>query len=163
MKILVLILLLAAAVFGQTQTQKLPKEFAIKYDKFKDETDVSFYDFGSSLLPSGTTTTVGFIHPGNTLQQDSKEFYLFFSKSGCSGFCFHDPSFILLIDGERVIVSNRSDVLSDSVLFFVDRSILSRIASAKLVEYQVGRFEGAWKEKNIAKFKTLLNLGTIKK
>lgn len=152
------LLILIFAVNGLAQ--KLPKGFEIKYDKFKDQSQVYFFDdyTGIALV----NLTAGFNHPGTDLTENQKDFYLYFSGLNCSGFCFHDASFILLIDGERVSFPNDRS-LSDSVIFAIDRSMLERMAAAKVVEFQVGRFEGTWKEKTIKKFKTLVDLGTMKK
>ena len=68
MKILTLILLLTVFAVGQ----KLPKEFAIGYDKFTDETDVSFIDL--SVLSPSLMQSAGFRHPVKRSKTTSTNF-----------------------------------------------------------------------------------------
>ena len=145
---------MALAIVGLGQSVKLPSEFAVSYDKFKDKTDAYFID--------GWRITSGFIHSGSVLKEDQAEFYIIFHGAYCTGFCFHNPSLIFIIDGEHLALPEERQ-LTDDALFLLDRSVIERIASAKIVEYQVGQFENKWKDKSIAKFKLLLDLGTVKK
>lgn len=136
---------------------KAPKGFDIRYDKFKDLTTI---DFTSLQLPVHVIS--GYYHSGQVLIRDQEEFYLMFFGRGCKGFCFRGAQLILLIDGERTPLGT-DDGLGDEVIFTVPRAVFKRIAAAKLVEYQVGRFEGQWKTQEIENFNTLLDFGTLKK
>ena len=154
---LVVILAFTFAALGQA---KAPKGFDIRYDKFKDATSVSFGSYGTLIFER-----FGFDHKGTSLDQDQDEFYLMFTgtRASCTGFCFKGGTdLILLIDGERVIAGTDGR-LSDYVYFYVKRSLIEQLAAAKLVEYQVGRFEGKWEAKTLSKFKTLLDLGSVQK
>ena len=158
MKKLLPLFLLILAVTAAAQT-KAPKGFTVNYDKFKDRSTVYFDGYGV-----GVSESFGFLHDGQTLAADQSEFYLMFtgSRASCTGFCFKSGTeLILLIDGERVVAGTDSR-LSDHVFFYVKRDLIERLAAAKFVEYQVGRFEGKWEEKTLSKFKTLLDLGTVK-
>ncbi len=189
MKTLIMILIFAAAAFGQTPSptpgysdsddpkqptassdvsqisttealrvrakpEKL-KNLTIKYDKFKDQTRISFEGF------SNVDYTIGTEYNGESLRRNANDFYIYFyGGSRCYGFCFHDPELILIVDGERTFAGT-DEGLSDSAIFSIDRKMLERLAAAKLVEFQVGRYEGKWKDKDIENFKTLLGLATV--
>lgn len=150
---LLVILALSIAAFGQTTREN---GIEVAYDKFKDVTNVRLFEMSSPLA-----MITSFSYGGAKLTKDVDTFYLFFSGSRCSGFCFNDAALILLIDGERFHGGYRKG-LGDSTIYRISRDDIKRIADAKLVEYQVGRFEGKWEEKTLAKFKTLLDLGTAK-
>lgn len=150
----IIILLFAVSAFGQTTREN---GIEVAYDKFKDVTNVRLIEIGGPL-----SMLTSFSYGGQILTKDAEQFYLFFSGSRCSGFCFNDAALILLIDGERVHGGYRKG-LGDSTIYSIDRDMIKRLADAKLVEYQVGRFEGKWEAKTIAKFKTLLDLGTVRK
>jgi hypothetical protein len=154
---LVAIFLLSLSVVAQDT--KPPKGFVRNYDKFKDLTEVSFTDSG--FLPPYYTGW--FRHEGQKLEADIDKFYITFRGYRCTGFCFKSPTLIFIIDGERLAMPRLDNLLSDTATWTLDRDTLSRITGAKLVEYQVGGFEGNWKDKTIPKFKTLLDLGTVKK
>lgn len=153
MKILLLICVLASGLMAQ----KLPKGFEVEYDKFRDETRTSFLDYPGSL-----TTELGFAHSGTAITSNIQSFHLhiFASRNQCYGYCFNDPELIFLIDGHRVRLE--SEALDDSVTFFLERSVVEKMASAKHIEFQISRFRGEWKEKSIIKIKTLLDLATVK-
>lgn len=148
--------ILTLAASGQT---KLPKGFEMDYDKFKDETEISFDD---GLSPK----FIGwFQHSGQSLKKDIDEFNFTFmgSRQRCTGYCFkNDPGLIFLIDGERVKTPEIENFLGDTITFQIGRAMVAKIAAAKEVQFQVGPFEGTWKDKTLAKFKTLLDLGTAK-
>lgn len=145
---ILLILICAAAALGQDGLET-------KYDKFKNETSVTFW--GTGL---GVDEAAMFTHSGDKLTSDVDTFFLYFRGNGrCYGFCFHDPGLILLIDGNREDLGTRK-TLSDGVVFSISRDMLKKIADAKLVEYQVGRYEGKWETKTLNKFKLLLAAGT---
>ena len=148
------ILLLAVSAFGQI---KAPSGFTATYDKFKDLSHVYFSGYGVGVMES-----VGFFSNGADLVKDQERFYLSFAGTRCHGFCFNDSTLIVLADGER-IHSGTDKGLGDSAFYMVTRDTIAKIAAAKLVEYQVGRFEGKWEAKTLAKFKTLLDLGTVAK
>ncbi len=154
MKILLAILLLSAAAVAQT---KLPKWFDVSYNKFEDQTTISFVEYGQMIY------MVSAVYPGETLTRELDDFYITFTRQDCYGFCFKgDVSLILMIDGKRVIAGERENTLSDSISFTVHRDLIKQIASAKLVEYKVGIFEKKWEAKSLAKFKLVLDLSTVK-
>ena len=150
----ILIFAIATTAIGQTTTENGTQ---VIYDKFKDTTRVQLVDFSGSV-----SMIASFSYDGSKLTKNAEHFYIFFSGSRCSGFCFQDAALILLIDGERFHAGVRRG-LGDSTIYAMDRDAITKIANAKLVEYQVGRFEGKWEGKMLAKFKTLLDLGTVKK
>lgn len=144
MKTLFLFLLLLTPVIGQTT----------EYDKFKDITRVYIYNSGN---PS---TIWSFKYQGQTLTKDADIFYVYFNGGhSCHGFCFNGPSLIFLVDGKRLDLSDGKDRLSDSAIWQIDRPTMESIVNAKLVEYQVGRFEGQW---DLKELKTLYDLATVK-
>jgi len=155
MKKLLPIFVLALAV--TVAAQKPPKGFFVEYDKFTDETEVSFLDYDSAFAAAW------FTYKGKTLDSDVETFLLTFDGRRCDGYCFNDPELIFLIDGERTLLPKLSRVLSDSATFPISRDLMARLIAAKKIEYRVGRFEAEWKEKLRAKLKTLLDLGTVKK
>lgn len=146
MKTLFLFLLLLTPAIGQTT----------EYDKFKDVTHVYIYKPGTpSIIWS-------FKYQGQTLTKDADTFYLYFNGGhNCRGFCFNDPSLILLIDGKRFDLSDGKDRLSDSAIWQIDRATMEAVVNAKLVEYQVGHFEGKW-QGDLKDLKTLFDLATVK-
>lgn len=148
-----LILIFTFTAFGQIKREN---GVFIEYDKFKDETTVRLMEYGKPGLAEAS-----FSYNGRTLVANVEHFYIYFAGD-CPGFCFHDDALIMLIDGERVPLGIDKG-LGDSAVYAVSRDTIERIAAAKLVEYQVGRFEDKWETKTLAKFKTLLDLGTVKK
>jgi len=150
----IFLLFFTATAFAQTTTENGIEAI---YDKFKDTTRVQLIDFSGPV-----SMITSFSYDGSKLTKNAENFYVFFSGSRCSGFCFHDAVLILLIDGERFNVGLRRG-LGDSTIYAMNRDAITKIANAKLVEYQVGRFEGKWDGKMLAKFKTLLDLGTWQK
>lgn len=156
MKTFLLIVVLAAAAFAQDR--KLPNDFTVSYDKFKDVSTVTFNDgrtFAGYLVG-------GFDHPGEKLTATIDDFYFMFRPVGrCSGFCFDDPELIFIIDGERISLG-RDRGLHDLALYIITRPLLDRLASAKLVEFKVGRFEGKFDAKTFPKLRTLLEMATVK-
>ena len=143
MKTVFLILLLTIPALAQTVT----------YDKFKDETRVSVYKPNMGL-----SIEWAFTYQGRELKENVDTFYVNFTGGRyCNGYCFKDPMLILLIDGERVDLSDGRHRLGDSAAFAVDRAVMEKAVNAKLVEYQVGPYEGRWKEKDIRK---LFDAGT---
>lgn len=159
-KFLPILILLVAAVSGFGQ-QKTPKEIKVEYDKFKDKTEVSVWNYHES---SPLRLYAVFTFKGEKMLQDASEFYLYFiGGRRCSGFCFNgDVGAIFLIDGQRVTLPERR-VLSDEFILTVDRELFTRIATARLVEFQIGEFEVKWKDKSTALFKKLLDFGTVQK
>jgi len=156
--VLTLLVYLIFAVSADAQP-KAPKGFEITYDKFKDHTQVIFYDFAFNI-----TFAAWFQYEGTAIEADVDEFlFTFRGGSRCPGFCFKSPSLIFLIDSDRHRLPELDRLLSDTATFTIDRATLTRLAAAKKVEYQVGSFSGEWKEKNIGKLKTLLDLGTVKR
>ena len=151
-----LILILILSVAGLAQT-KLPKWFDVSYNKFEDQTTISFVEYGQMIyMVSGA-------YPGETLERELDDFYITFTRQDCYGFCFKgDVNLTLLIDGKRVVAGERESVLNDSISFTVHRDLIKQIAAAKLVEYKVGIFEKKWEPKSLAKFKLLLDLSTVK-
>lgn len=133
---------------------KMPKWFDREYDKFEDKTTIDFAQSGRAILH------VGFTFKGSTLLADQQEFYFYFQGGRCRGFCFNNAELTLLIDGERHSggIDKR---LGDNAIYLIGRPMIEEIANAKLVEYRVGSFEGKWETKALAKFKTLLELGTV--
>lgn len=159
-RIFLIIFVLSVTAFAQDPNKpaKPPKGFQIVYDKFKDKTEVGFYDVGFS----NPSFAAWFRHPGPVLEGDIGEFVFAFLGGRCSGYCFNDPALIFIIDGDRVVMPPLRNFLGDTAAFPIERDLLTRIAAAKLVEYQVGRYQGVLKDKNIARLKTLLDLGTKK-
>lgn len=154
---LILILGICAVIPGQSLSNP-PKGFLVDYDKFKDHSDVSYLsnDY-KGLLQSW----ISFNYKGQSLERDVETFYVTFSGTGrCGGFCFNRPTLILLIDGERYSIPNKQ--LADIVRFPLGRPIVEKLANAKLVEFQVGKYEEVWKRKGIEKWRQLLALGTVK-
>jgi len=154
-KLLFLITLLASLGYGQA---KPAKGIDVAYDKFKDETTVSFVDFPSTFM---------FTHPGRTIDADAQEFFFRFGYSCPGYFCFRgDVGFRVIIDGgpPLQVAEDEHLVLADTMVFIINRENLAKLAAAtKQVEYQVGTYRGTWKDKIITKFKALLDAGTVKK
>jgi hypothetical protein len=152
----VLIVISCVIAVGQS-ISKPPKGFRVDYDKFKDRTDVSYLSTDyKGLLQSWFS----FTYDGQNLQKNVETFYVTFLGTGrCYGFCFKQPTLILLIDGDRHAISNNQ--LADIVRFPLPRSIVEKIANAKIVEFQVGTYEEVWKPKAIEKWRQLLGLGTL--
>ncbi len=144
MKALILILVFAAAGFGQLTTT---------YDKFKDETKVAY------RTEHGVAMTTVFTYGGTELVGKAQLFYFIFSKSSCPGLCFDDPALIFLIDGERTTIGSYKG-FGSSAIFSTSRSIIIKIAKAKSVEFQVGSFEGKLSDEDIKQYTELLKLAT---
>jgi len=150
---LLVILAFTVSAFGQI---KAPKGFTAEYDKFKDKTLVGFTGWANGIQYFAEFET-----PGQTVAADVEYFYMTFAPNGrCYGFCFNNDRLILLLDGSRLDLGTH-DGLSDSATILVRRSDYIKIAAAGAAEFQVGRFEGKWDPKTIAKFRTLLDLGTV--
>jgi hypothetical protein len=150
------ILIVISCVVALPQSRP-PKGFLVDYDKFKDITDVSYLSTDyKGLLQSW----ISFNYQGRNLDKNIETFYVTFLGTGrCYGFCFKEPTLILLIDGERYSVSNNQ--LANIVRFALPRSTVEKIVHAKIVEFQVGTYEEAWKPKAIEKWGQLLALGTV--
>lgn len=148
---IIVILAFAMSAFGQKS------KVGADYDKFKDETTVSFNGYGV-----GVSENISFTFSGKDLKADAEEFMFWFGGNRCRGYCFDDPEFIMIIDGRRSAVYTDKR-LDNSAIFTVPRSEVEAIANATLVEYRVGSFQGKWEQKTIGMFKELLALGTVKK
>lgn len=154
-----LVLLALITVSGAAAQIHAPKGLDVSYDKFKDKTVVYFRD--SSY--DSADLYAAFVVSGQTVDADINDFYFQFSKDDCHGFCFKgDVEFTVIIDGGKPWkVAEKGNVLTDKLGFMLSRDDLVRLAAAdKQIEYQVGRFEGVWKQKIIEKFKGLLTAGT---
>lgn len=157
MKIIVYTLLVylacTAAAFGQIKGNG----FGVKYDKFKDET--------TAIVKSNegpAALTLWFTVPGTDLKSDVETFNLAISGR-CRGFCFNGSHIIFLIDGERVELTPNSNDLSDEIVYSIDRTMLSRIANARKVEYQAAAFEDKWRSFWLGRIKNLIAGGTVDK
>lgn len=153
-----LLLIASLAIAAVAQDTKLPNDFTVSYDKFKDITTVTFNDgrtFAGYMIG-------GFDHPGEKMTGPVDDFYLMFRPVGrCSGFCFNDPELIFIIDGERVSIGMDRG-LHDRAYYAISRPLLQRIASAKLVEFRVGYYEGRFHAKTFPKLRTLLEMSVVK-
>jgi len=147
MKTLLLILLLCCPLMAQKLT--------IDYDKFADETAAEM-----RILNGGIASYWRGRYPGKTLQTTVKEFDLFMSGGNCYGYCFNHSSLRLLIDGERLQFT--SDELADTIVFTLNRATVEHLASAKLVEFQIGRFTGKWQGKDLGRLQSLLDATFVK-
>lgn len=149
--ILLTLLLATGVTFGQT-VPKPPKGVEAKYDRFKDTTTVSMRGVGRGYA----SMDIVFFYDGQTISKDVEDFYLVFSAFGrCSGFCFNRADLILLIDGQRERLSY-IDALTDRALFVASREILTRIANADTVEYQVGSRDGKVRDDGPRRIRELL-------
>lgn len=148
------ILAFTISAFGQI---KAPKGFTADYDKFKDKTLVGFTGWAN-----GIQYIAEFELSGQSVSEDVKYFYLTFAPNRCYGFCFDDAKLIALLDGKPMPLGT-DDGLGNTATFLIQREDFTKIANAVTGEFQVGRFEGKWEGKMLAKFKTLLDLGTWQK
>lgn len=136
------------------------KDVAVEYDRFKDQTLVSFID--TYATPE---LAVGFIYDGKKLTADAR-FFAFTFSGKCRSVCFNGSvDLLVIVDGGKPIKAGRKEnAFGDSVTLAVYRDKFQAIAEAKeSVEYQVGRYEGKWTESDIAVFKKLWALGTALK
>lgn len=169
-----MILVLAVAGLGQ----KLPKGFNQTYDKFKDVTLIDFV--GRPIITTKRPRSIYGVYVRGYFNFDSAElkadapvFWLHVeaASGACRSWCFiRDHDFILLLDGKPYPLKYpkgdwNGNASSDyeAVTFSLERSELEQIIKAAKVEFQLGSFEGELKEKDLAYFKTLLDLGTAKK
>jgi uncharacterized protein YuzB (UPF0349 family) len=142
------LLIFAAASFGQT------RGLQVKYDKFKDETTAIYVRLNVAKDLSMIITAD---YPGEKLAKDQEQFVLSF---GCRSVCFNtsiSTNLITLVDGERITFSQPSDRESmDLAMFYLTRAQLTKLANAKLVEFQVGRHEGVFLDPDHENIKKML-------
>lgn len=153
MRTLLIILLLATSAIAQ---YKAPKGLTATYDRFKDVTEVGFYDVG--LV--GPTFTAWVQFAGKEPVEPIEAVHFTFSDTKCHGFCFKgNTELIFILDAGERLTLGPLDVLSDSVTFTVDRDTLTKITSAKKVDFRVGVHEGGWRDKNLNKLRAFLDIG----
>jgi hypothetical protein len=150
------LLIFAAASFGQT------RGLQVKYDKFKDETTVSYVRL--NVVKTDLSMIIAADYPGEKLAKDHDEFSLSF---GCRAVCF-SPSLstklIMLVDGERITLTPLSSRPSiDLAIFMLSRVQLKKLADAKLVEFQVGSYEGVFLDPDHENIKKMLEATTATK
>lgn len=166
-----IILIFAAASFGQTD---LPKGTNWKYDKFKDKTFVDSILAGvkaakNSRGPWGVTAQGIFMFKGDTLKSDIEIFFIRFEPfASCPSWCFiRNNDLIWILDGKRIEADKGEwkslSLKSEVITYGFTRAEFEQIAKAQKVEFQIGDFESELKPKDLERFKTLLDLGTVKK
>ena len=153
------------------------KSFSFRYDKFKDQTTVTFS--GIAIKPSKTTRIytyldyyVNFSFKGQEIPEDIDSYYLVFKSTSRSWSFIDNRNLILLIDGEKLGLGQgdrdgevntgygrySSVSVSERVFFKVDRDFFNKIVNAKTVELQLGGFESEpLSEKQLLGFKDLLS------
>lgn len=157
-----IILIFAVSAFGQ----KLPKDIVAEYNKFDDRTEVSYTAY---WIPASRNRTVSvmvtFTHDGKTLGTDISGFWFSVFGECRTSYCFdRDDELVFLLDGERLKVEAKPviRIADDSTGFEMTRAEFAKLAAAKAVEFKVGHFQVTLKPKEIANFKTMLDLGTVK-
>lgn len=154
MKMLLLLLLLVPVTFGQSIEERVkkfenPKAYEVKYDKFQKETNVE--------ITLKLSSKKGFLtlYPHIVLKDDG-EYYVIMLASG-GAYRFHtQPTMRFLLDGN--LLELKSDDIDDIVGFSITNKDFEKIASAKLVEVQLGFFEGQFDAKTQTAFKNLYSL-----
>lgn len=163
MKIAIAILLLSFAAFAQES----------KYDRFKDITrvrvEVKVKDGGKPRNKlDNLELGVSFSHSGATLRKNAESFILVFSQSNRSWRYLNSHDLAMIVDGKRWDVGSgqhtgdiyRTGVF-ETVAFEFTRDELEKLANAKTVELQLGRYEGFIDADNIAKIKLLFAAATL--
>ncbi|MEP7077076.1 MAG: hypothetical protein ABI878_14820 [Acidobacteriota bacterium] len=174
MKILLIILLLAIAGSAQTIQDRIKalddsKTYAVKYDKFKDETTVT--GRVGFRLPKGhiidtMELEMNGTFPGQTPNQDIAEFQCYFIQHYSQSWVFlHDQHLIMLLDGVKVDFGQgkqggeaRLGGVDEWVYFKISREDLQKIADAKTVEIQLASYEGRISQKTQPRLKAFLDL-----
>lgn len=145
MKCLLVIAFLALSVTAQIEA---------KYDKFKDQTTVSFSDRYIGTKGGAVRVHVSFIDKDpDTIR------FTFRALLGREYRFLRTQGLVILADGER-FVSPRGKWATDKewelLMHTIDRSELVKIAAAKKVELQLGRLEVELSEKQRKELKDLL-------
>lgn len=148
-----LILLLAVPTFAQITE---------RYDKFKDTTIVQFND-GYIHGKAPNVRTIKFYAYYTFKSGEERHYRIMFSPL-CRLLCFDQyRNLIFMADGERIefgrgdyVVDRTRTDLNERIVFQTTKEELDKIASGKLVSFQLGRFEAELKEKQRQGIKELL-------
>lgn len=182
MKAILIILIFATVSFGQTAQEKItklnPKAYKVIYDKFKDRTNVvtanniTLNAKGKTLLGVGIETALSF---SGTEPKNDAAYFLAFSALSGNWRLIEIRTAILLVDGSRIDLTGGerdSNVktmsywglapptvyVNERIMFPLPVEVLTQLAKAKRVEFQLGRIEGVANDKTMAGFKDLLGL-----
>lgn len=151
------------------KTFKNSGRFSIRYDKFKDITDVSVGPFAISPVKGSVLgMNAEFSFAGQTVQEDVSVVSLVFSSYSAfrgAGWTFVDHRDLYgIIDGERLELgegawkSHIGNLSSEELVFTLPIATLRKIAEAKTVELKVGLVELKLKEEHLIAFRDLLSL-----
>jgi hypothetical protein len=146
------------------------KRFTVNYDKFKDASrvDVGPFDVGDSIRSTriySLKMTARFFYTGRDPHGPDQDFALLFrSRSGEWQF-LKNHELNMLIDGERVSIGEaeydgdieRSGV-SEFMGYLIPPDVFKRLASARQVEFKIGRWEVALKDEHLQALRDLLSL-----
>ena len=160
-----------------TSLAQLPKDYSSKYDKFKDLTTISRKGSIIRAAKGSKESRVAAIyfnpvlsHQGQTLQRNVQAFSLVFRSVSmlCRTWCFHGNSnLIVLADGERLHLGDgfwdgSAGSTTEIMSYTISRTDLEKLATAKVIEFQLGNFEGKFAANDSNAVKTTLELGTVK-
>jgi hypothetical protein len=152
---------------------RAPKGIESAYDKFRDQTRVSFET--SPEIPRysiythgwGLRMVVAFTFSGKEINRNADEFNISFMGS-CPdrGYCFEDKTeLIFLTDGLPLTLTHPNsspDYVSDVITYELSRAELKRLADSKTVEFTLDRNAAKLTSKQIALIATLLSEATFK-
>jgi hypothetical protein len=157
---LAFILLFAASCFGQTIQERVKKfenakNYAVKYDKFQKHTEIETTVYlttkGKGFFAKSFLTLYPSLFIG-----DSGDVTVTLLASGGSSSFHNRPTMRFLLDGQSAELE--SNDMDDTVGFIMPVPFLERIANAKIVEVQLGTFEGKFDAKALTAFKNLHSL-----
>jgi len=151
------------------KTFKNSGRFSVRYDKFKDITDVSVGPFAISPVKGSVLgMNAEFSFAGQAVQEDLSVVRLVFSSYSAfrgAGWTFVDHrSLYGIIDGDRTELgegawkSHVSNLSFEELVFTLPIATIRKIAGAKTVELKVGLVELKLKEEHLIAFKDLLSL-----
>lgn len=154
MKSLLLILFLSSLAFGQSIAERVKKfengkRYEVSYDKFQKQTKIK--------VPVFVSTKSKFLElrPILRIHDDGRSDVTLLASGGTSSFHTR-PTMRLLLDGQ--LLELESDDIDAIVGFVVSGDDFAKIANAKLVEIQLGNFEGKLDAKSHTIFKNLYSL-----
>lgn len=147
------------------------ERFSVQYDKFRDESRVAVGPFDISDLLRGARIyslkmTARFIYDGQRLNGSAEDFALLFSSRSKEWKFLKNRELYMLIDGERISIGEaehdgdvelRSGV-SEFMFFPISSEVFKRLASARQVEFKIGRWAVMLKDEHLEAFRDLYSL-----
>lgn len=158
MRTLLCLLLFSVVCVGQTIQDRVkkfenPKAFIVKYDKFKKETDVTYQFKADALDKKAPTRSYLDMAVIVTIPDGEKgTASLYFGKQGL---LYDHSTFRLLLDGKLTEIPVH-DYDYSTIIDITE--LLKPISESKIVEFQIGLFEGRLDAKQITALKNLATL-----